>query len=104
MNHVETRASRIQLDHGFLPLLLLRRLLGRNLNSRQVGEFLLVLLQNLAARAFDEIHADLRSGKFLPVHIREGRHDPAQTICGSSRRACKKCTTRNRSCHCPFPP
>jgi hypothetical protein len=93
MHHVEARASRTEFDNGFLPLLLLRGLLGRNLNPRQVGEFLLVLLQNPTARAFDEVHPDLRAGEFLPVHIREGGRDPAQTVCGSRCRACEKYTS-----------
>ncbi len=69
MDDVEARATGSQLDHRLLALLLFRHLLGVHLDARQLFEFLLMLLKDFAARAFDEVYFKCGSGKFLPVDI-----------------------------------
>ena len=70
MDDVEARLAGGELDHGLLALLLLGDLLGLDLDAGEVGEFLDVLLQIVAARTLGEDHLQLGAGVFLPVHLR----------------------------------
>src|SRR4051812_26918284 len=72
MHDIEAGLARCQLDHNLLPLLLFGNLLGRNRDAGEVGEFLLVLLQDLSARAFQKVDLDRGPSKFLPLRLCKG--------------------------------
>ena len=69
MNDVEARLAGGELDHRLLALLLLGDLLGLDLDAGELGEFLDVFLQIVAARTLGEDHLELGAGVFLPVHL-----------------------------------
>ena len=69
MDNVEARPSRGELNDAFLALLLLGDLLGFNLDAGELGEFLDVFLQIVAARTLGEDYFQLGAGVLLPVHL-----------------------------------
>ena len=73
VHHVEARLAGGKLDHALLALLLLGDLLRLDLDAGELGEFLDVLLEVIAARPLGEDRLELGAGIFLPVHLREGR-------------------------------
>src|SRR2546423_8023611 len=73
MNDVEARLAGRELDHGFLPLLLLGDLFRLDLDAGEVGEFLDVLLQIVAARPLGEDYLELGAGIFLPLRLAQRR-------------------------------
>ena len=84
MNDVEARLARSEFDHGLLALLLLGDLLGFDLDAREFGEFLDVLLQIVAARTLGEDHLELGAGIFLPLHLcARGKASEAERTGGS---------------------
>ena len=86
MDDVEARPSRGELDHAFLALLLLGNLLGLDLDTGELGEFLDVFLQIVAARSLGEDHLQLGPGVFLPVHLgaRRQSRQAERASCGSA--------------------
>jgi len=69
MDHVEARFPGSQLDDGLLALLLLRDLLGADLDASQLGELGDVLLHQIATRPFGENHLEIGPGEFLPLRL-----------------------------------
>ena len=104
MNDVEARLARGEFDHGLLALLLLGDLFRFDLDAREFGEFLDVLLQIVAARTLGEDHLELGAGIFLPLHLgARGKAGEAERTGG--RRAGQKCAARDRMIfHCCFSP
>ena len=70
LDHVEARAAGIELDDGLLPLLLLGNHFGADGDARHVLEFLVVLGEQVAARALDQEDLDRLALEFLPVERR----------------------------------
>src|SRR4030095_920520 len=66
-DHIEARLAGVELDDCFLPLLLLGNHLGADRDAGHVLEFLVILGEQIAARALDEEHLDLLALEFLPV-------------------------------------
>ena len=83
VDDIEARLAGGELDHGFLPLLLLGNLLRFDLDAGQFGEFLDILLQIVAARSLGEDDLKLGAGVFLPLRLGRPRR---QT--GKAERAC----------------
>ena len=87
MNDVKARFSRGELDHGLLALLLLGDLFRLDLDAGELGKFLDVFLQIVAARPFCEDHLELGAGIFLPVHLgARGKSGEAKRARGRSAR------------------
>src|SRR5882724_9504982 len=104
MNDVEARLARSEFDHSLLALLLLGNLLGFDLDAREFGEFLDVLLQIVAARTLGEDHLELGAGIFLPLHLCvRGKVGEAERTGGS--RTGQKGAARDRMMfHCCYSP
>src|SRR5262249_16210940 len=94
MNDIEAWPAGGELDHDLLALLLLRDLLGFDLDAGEVGEFLDVFLQVVAARALGEDHLELGPAVFLPVYLPPPRNS-AQAERARRRGAREKRAARN---------
>jgi hypothetical protein len=103
VDEVEARLAGGELDHRLLALLLLGNLLGLDLDAGQVGEFLDVLLEVVAARSLGEDHLELGAGVFLPVHLRMGRK-ARQGKAARRRGAGQNSAARNPIIFHPSPP
>ena len=102
VNDVKTRLAGGKFDHRFLALLLLGDLLRLDLDAGEVGEFLDVLLQIVAARALGEDHLELGAGIFLPLHFGARRQSGEGQRAGC-RRAGQKAAARDQVIrHCRF--
>ncbi len=66
-NHVEARIARIEFDDRLLPLLLLRDHLRADADACQVLEFLVILGQQVTARALHQKYFDLLALEPFPV-------------------------------------
>ena len=100
----EARFAGGELDHGLLPLLLFGDLFRLDLDAREFGEFLDVLLKIVAARTLGEDHLELGAGIFLPLRLGRVRREFAEAKRARCHRASQNCTARNTMIfHCFLP-
>ena len=90
-DHVEARVARVELDDGLLPLLLLGDHLGADGDAGQVLEFLVILGEQVAARALDQEHLDL-----LALEASSSRTRPARARPVGPRREWRRARPRRR--------
>src|SRR6266436_4020638 len=95
MDDVEAWLARDQFDDDFLALLLFRNLFRFNLDAGQLGEFLGVFLQIVAARSLGEDHFKLRAGEFLPLGFGGANRKSREPHHSGRSRARENGTTRN---------
>ena len=98
-DHVEARVARIEFDDRLLALLLLGDHFRTDLDAGQILEFLVVLGEQIAARAFHEEHFDLLTLEPFPVEgalrIRSQRADTRQhTECSRAGPRLEQSTTQ----------
>jgi hypothetical protein len=120
-DHVEARASRVELDRRLLALLLLGHLLVADRHPGQRLEFLAVLLEEIAARSLGHQDLEMLALEALPVEagclrdrrLRKGgaarRRQSGDACSALQHRAPSYYPVRPDSAshplrHCPFPP
>ena len=83
---VEAGAARGELDDLLLALLLLRHLLGADLDAGQLRELGLMLLQEIGARVLGEQDLDVLALELAPIEIGLRERPPAEPGGGGGER------------------